>query len=206
MGEALNCALCPDPIAPGTNHATLPDGQMAHPWCDFQGRQHKEAASRAAHLPGCLCDEEICPAPRTEVSDFVRKLRRAFAPPAGPAGGTRWAAVWWTPESRRLPPDHPGRWAHHPEIFHSELANDPSRAFSDLPGKVPGALVRAQTPCVTGDLGEREPEDIWRGLHGAYLCRLGHRHHGRSPFGRGDIPEDVRQRISASLGEEAPRG
>jgi hypothetical protein len=188
-----DCALCPDPIAPGTNYATLPAGGVAHPWCDFQGRQRKEAESRAAHLPGCLCDGESCPAPRTAVSGYVRRLRKAFRS-TGLAG-----CVTWAPEG------HDAGW-HSPELFHSELAGDPSRAFSDLPGHF-GWLVVAQTPCVTADLGEADPDaDARQGRQGTYTCRLGHVHHGKSPYGREDTPEAVRQRIGTSLGEAVRRG
>lgn len=197
-GEALDCALCPDLIAPGTNYATLPDGRTAHPWCDFRERQQREAAERAAHLPGCLCDDERCPAPCTPVSGYVRQLRRAFR-----STGLDGCVLWHRPDGR---PWRDGRWAETPEIGHSEFALSASRQWSDLPGRVPGALVRAQTPCVTGDLGEPEPgADMRQGLQGAYLCRLGHVHHGKSPYGRDGIPREVRDRISASLGEEARR-
>lgn len=133
-------------------------------------------------------DDRNCPAPRTPVSDYVRRLRRAFRSP-GLAG-----CVTWAPEGRDA------GWSS-PEIFHSELADDPSRAFSDLPGYF-GWLVVAQTPCVTADLGEADPDaDTRQGFQHAYKCRLGHAHYGHSP----DVPEAVRQRISASLGEEPRR-
>jgi hypothetical protein len=189
--QALDCTLCPDPIAPGTNYAELAAGGTAHPWCWFQDRQRREARERAAHLPGCLCDNEVCPAPRTEVSGYVRRLRRAFRS-TGPDG----CVVWMRDAGQRA-------WGS-PELFHSELASDPSRAFSDLPGHF-GCLVAAQTPCVTADLGEADPDaDMRQGFQGGYTCRLGHVHHGKSPYGRGDLPAQVLRVISASLGEESP--
>lgn len=37
----------------------------------FRERQRLEAEARAAHEPGCLCDDPACPAPRTPLSDFT---------------------------------------------------------------------------------------------------------------------------------------
>ena len=69
-------------------------------------------------------------------------------------------------------------------------------------------LVRAQTACLSEDLGEdddigpRSPHDD---LLPGYTCRLGHVHCGKSPYGR-DLPPEFAARISASLGEEPPAG
>jgi hypothetical protein len=192
--DVLACALCPNPIAPGTNYATLPAGGVAHPWCDFQGRQRREAQERAGHLPGCLCEGEACPAPRTAVSGYVRRLRKAFR-----STDLDGCVVWMRDAGQHA-------WGS-PELFHSELAGDPSRAFSDLPGTVPGALVQAQTPCVSADLGEPDPDvGVRQRFQGAYKCRLGHVHYGKSPYGRDDIPDAIRQRISASLERECSHG
>jgi hypothetical protein len=187
VSALVTCAGCGGKIEPGANRHVDPPQNV---WCWWSGQELARAADKAAHEPGCLCGDPFCPAPRTLVSDFVRRLRRAFAA-AGLAGCVTWAA-----EGRSAGWDSP-------ELFHSELAGDPSRACSDTPGQVPAGLVVARTPCITQDLGEHDPApDMRQGRHAAYKCRLGHVHYGTSPYG-GDIPEHVRKQIAVSLGEEA---
>jgi hypothetical protein len=133
----------------------------------------------------------MAPEPRPAVSRYVSRLLRAFG-----SGG----AVTWHPEHDSGEAAPPRR---DPEIEHSERALSPSRAYSDRPGYVPW-LVVAQTPCPDDDLGGWAAQTRPGAVPGSYLCRLRHAHHGPSPYGRPDIPEEVRRRISASLGEETP--
>lgn len=65
-------------------------------------------------------------------------------------------------------------------------------------------LVRAQTACPVEDLGEADdigPRSPHADRPPGYICRLGHVHRGKSPYGR-ELPPEVAARISASLGEE----
>lgn len=188
---ALSCAYCPDIILPGANHTTDP---VAHPLCAFRERQRLETAEADMHRADCLCDDPFCPAEPTPVSRYVRRLRAAFKR-AGLAG-----CVLWYPEHDTDPHGNGRRWSESPGIQHSEFALSDSHAWSDVPARIPGSLIVAQTPCPAADLGQPDAGPARTSeVPRLYKCRFGHVHHGQSPYGRDGIPEEVRRRVSESL-------